>query len=416
MKMFAKLFDMPSKLKCFWRVSNLVLVALFWFSVPSISDRSGVYHIISLLIIALFLASSLTYSFLNHDLRVKPAWILMIIFGFVMLLSTLINDPSRLNTTPFSMILLFVAAYFLSLSKDATVKNFCLALFAGGFLFSIYFGVVYWNEIIHLEVDRLGDYFTNVNRVGDSFSLSFSAGLLLLFIEKRPKKWIVILISFGCLVFAFFSFLTGSKAVLLAEVGSLYIALWMIFSAKNRIFLVVLPILLILCVPLLANIPVLKSSLSRFTDMFAFFLGDFSSDPSTSARITMLAEGFYLFGQRPFFGYGVNGFAVLSGFGTYSHNTISELLCNFGFFGFVAYQTPLFLAFLHAKKGRNQHWLFFLIFIIPILLLQLSFPVFINKQYALLFGAVCGFCDHNNEKESAVPNSSRSTLFETIDI
>lgn len=54
-------------------------------------------------------------------------------------------------------------------------------------------------------------------------------------------------------------------------------------------------------------------------------------------RMSMALEGFELWRESPLGGNGAGQFAVLSGFGVYSHNNFSELLANFGVIGFLLY-------------------------------------------------------------------------------
>lgn len=265
------------------------------------------------------------------------------------------------------------------------------SLIGGGFCFAIYFFATYHSEILSFNFSRIGDLFSNVNRVGDSFAISFSATIMLIFFFKPKNLFLKISLWILAAVFLIFSAFTGSKAALLIEVVSLLAAVFVLLGSSKRIWFIVLLLATFFLLLGLSKIPGLDAVFSRFTDMFYFLLGDAREDPSSSERVSMFAQGFYYFGQRPLFGNGVGGFTSIGTYGTYSHNTISELLCDFGIFGFLTYEAPVIYTVIKMDKKDRKIFGIGLVLLVTIFFLQTSFPVFIYKMNSLVYGAFCGF-------------------------
>jgi O-antigen ligase len=385
--------DKP-KVNYWWSIIDNVLIALFIFIVPAFSDRDGIFHILSLTSIGFVICSLLLHLLFTYGFFIHFSVLSFLVFAFSVLLSSALSNFNGLSTTVFSMILLLLVFYFYYSSSLSNLFHFLLSLITGGFLFSVYFFLIYHADILSFNFSRIGDYFTNVNRIGDSFAISFCATLLILFFFS-PKKWFwkTILCIFLGFFFVFSAF-TGSKAAILLEIAAVLVCVFAWLPLKKRpwlIFFVAFSFLLFLG---LIKIP----AFSRFSDMFSFILGDSTRDLSSSERLSMFAQGFFFFGQRPLFGYGIDGFLAISGFGKYSHNTVSELLCDFGIFGFVSYEAPLFYSLAKLNKKNKVSLGFGLVFLVIIVFLQVSFPVFSYKMNSLVYGAFCAFiprCSYN---------------------
>jgi hypothetical protein len=191
-------------------------------------------------------------------------------------------------------------------------------------------------------------------------------------------------------------------------VVSLLAAVFVLLGPSKRIWFLVFTFASFFLLLGLSKIPALDSVFSRFTDMFYFLLGDSREDPSSAERLSMFAQGFYYFGQRPLFGYGIGGFKYVGSYGVYSHNTISELLCDFGIFGFLTYESPIVYTTVKMDKRDRQIFGTGLVLLVIIFLLQTSFPVFTYKMNTLVYGAFCGFIPRlSKNKVSAVSSAKK---------
>ncbi|OPZ24576.1 MAG: hypothetical protein BWZ03_00118 [bacterium ADurb.BinA186] len=413
-----KFIDLSSKTKLnrIWTILDGVLIGFFAFSVPAFSDRAGIYHVLSLLSIALMIASLFLHLLLTKNLHFSfSIWAFLAFTGGI-LISASLNHFRDLSTTLFSMILLFLTFTFYFSSPLGNLRILWISLICGGLCFAVYFFAIYHADILSFNFSRIGDLFSNVNRVGDSFGISFAATIVLLFFFKPKKLVIRIGLWIVAAVFAVFSAFTGSKAAILLDAVSLLAAVYVLLGSSKRIWFLVFTFASFFLLLGLSKIPALDSVFSRFTDMFYFLLGDSREDPSSAERLSMFAQGFYYFGQRPLFGFGIGGFKYVGSYGVYSHNTISELLCDFGIFGFLTYESPIVYTTFKMDKKDRQVFGTGLVLLVIIFLLQTSFPVFTYKMNTLVYGAFCGFIPRlsKNKVSPAFAKKKQPERIETL--
>jgi O-antigen ligase len=134
------------------------------------------------------------------------------------------------------------------------------------------------------------------------------------------------------------------------------------------------------------------------------------ADGSTTERYEMLETAFHLWKQKPIFGYGFDGFTDFGGFGTYSHNTFTEILTNGGIIGcaliLMFYISPIvqlgkIIANSQVIAHRPFHfgllgfWLVFAIFSI--------FAVLYNsRDFVPICFAIVGYLAHLQRTEETV--------------
>jgi O-antigen ligase len=386
------LFKVPltEKANKIWSYFDCFFIASFVFSVPAFSDRSGVYHALSLFFIGLVIVSLAAHLLLTKNFRFSFPLVSFIVFGISVFVSCIFSGFANVSSTIFSALFLLVIFTFYFSSPLADIRKVLFSVALGGFFFSIYFFVIYHSEILSFDFSRIGEYFTNVNRVGDSFGISFVASIVILFFFTPKKRFWRVVFSFFSVLFLSFSAFTGSKAVLFLDVISLLFAL-LFFSPQKRTLMLMICLLLFPIVLYFGQTPALSTVFSRFLELFYFLLGDSRLDPSSSERMSMFAQAFYYYGQRPLFGFGIDAFSSLGAFGMYSHNTISELLCDFGIFGFLSYEAPLVYTILSLNKNDKNTFYSALVLLIAIFFLQTSFPVFLYKMNSLLYALFCSF-------------------------
>ncbi|MDD3267588.1 MAG: O-antigen ligase family protein, partial [Burkholderiales bacterium] len=69
--------------------------------------------------------------------------------------------------------------------------------------------------------------------------------------------------------------------------------------------------------------------------------GQNNLDISSRIRFEMIEVGKTLFLSKPFLGYGIGSFSIVSGFDAYSHNNYIELLVGLGIIGMVLYYSMI---------------------------------------------------------------------------
>ncbi|WP_034378214.1 O-antigen ligase family protein, partial [Dehalobacter sp. UNSWDHB] len=82
----------------------------------------------------------------------------------------------------------------------------------------------------------------------------------------------------------------------------------------------------------------------RVEGLIQGFLSGEYSEPSARTRDRLITYGFELFNQKPYTGYGLDTFRLMSGSGLagsalYAHNNYVELLVSSGIFGTILYYT-----------------------------------------------------------------------------
>ena len=113
-------------------------------------------------------------------------------------------------------------------------------------------------------------------------------------------------------------------------------------------------------------------------------------DRSTVDRFGMFVDGIVMWLRKPIFGFGNHAFFICSSYGfSWSHNTFSELLCEYGFVGFIFFMFPLCFAFLQVKKDRKKR-----LMLLPLMFFAtINFSVAVESQkiYAYSIGIIVGY-------------------------
>ena len=85
-----------------------------------------------------------------------------------------------------------------------------------------------------------------------------------------------------------------------------------------------------------------------------FGIGSAKYDPSAVQRFIWPQYGFNIGSRVLLFGYGAEGFSIYSGIGTYSHNTYSEIICNFGLLGCLIFYFALLYPLALTIRSRDR--------------------------------------------------------------
>ena len=201
----------------------------------------------------------------------------------------------------------------------------------------------------------------NANVIAINSAISYLMGFY--FLLKNKKKYNIIILSWFLLVVI----LTASRKGLLIIVLGLALLLFLMFP-KNRVKILVISILIIVCIYiLLINIPILYELVGfRIKSLINYTRGLEIQDDSLRTRNTLINRGWNYFLSKPWRGYGLDGFKFLEGsYGMYSHNNFIEILVSGGVIAFAIYYTNyaiiLIKAFLLGEQGHDIMKLMFTI-------------------------------------------------------
>lgn len=377
----AFLFDNPIHNKVF-KTFILVIQFLLMVSLPTCTYNR--LHIIPIILGLLLSILVFFWCFLKKTLFVDASICFLIFFLLIIFFSTLINGFKTDIRAIFSCAIIFLCFYMFN-KTEHTIKFLLFSLFSAIVIFSIIFAIVYRKEIISFsfEEDRIGDIFANINVNACYFAIGVCLSLYYSLTIK--KKILIIVFSLLGALMLFIGATSGSKVFFLLSFFGCLTLLVVFFGKKRWYFSLIAFVIIISIAILILTLPVFSVLRNRLLSMFALFgIGSSSQfDYSTNERLSMIQEALYLFTKKPFLGYGFNGYAIQGSFGVYSHNTITELLCDFGIFGFLFFELYSFFPGLLHKTSKNSKILFSLMFVL-LFLNQLTGIMFQTKYYGIL--------------------------------
>lgn len=331
----------------------VIFLFLYVFSIPSFSAKK-VLNYISYVFVAGIIGCSFLYTFLYLKFPKNKFFVLPLILVAIGFIGTSIYlhnfDSYRRWLTLLLMTLTMYAIYLSFLIIDN--PRFIMKIIIFAFLaFSIYFAIVYRKYILSFNISadlRFEIYFDNVNTLGFYFSILFVMAFYIALTFKKKRE---LLYCLAALVFFGLGLFTASRSFILVSVGGAIGVLFLRFKQKKLIFLIVLVALIVLLVILINSVPFLKDQFDRM--LFTVFgIGNSKVDGSTLQRTVWANYAFTLGSENILFGYGVDGFANISGIGTYAHNNFAEMICDFGIFGIITYY--LMFVVLGAKAFRSK--------------------------------------------------------------
>lgn len=362
----------------------LILFALYVFSTPYFSDRAP-YNFLVYGIFAVFSVSVIGYRFLYFDYKkINIRIFMMPLFAVFSSIGTILfSHQYRYLLTVLLLALTFIVMYFMLEqveNNDLVVRVTIYSLM----LFVVLFIFHYRNDIFNLSnfgSNRLAvdNYFDNVNTVAYYFA---GCCILSLYYSLYSKKIICLLFLIPFVVCFVVGILTASRAFLVGVVLSSLIIFIVRFRRKPIILIPGL-ILIVIAVVLLFTLPAFSMLKKRLIGMFNMITGyGYSTDFSTATRILWQEYATYLGSHHLLFGNGLNGFAVYSGTGTYSHANFAELLCDVGIIGLLIYYLVFAVAIYDLMKKKMKYS--------PIVIMLLVFLVsreFLSIAYTSKFNA-----------------------------
>ena len=353
------------------------------------------------------------YCFLYDGFKINKTVLIIPAFCVFALIGTLLHSHKyrawmSLILLAFSF-LIFIYSFKIIKSKYIIISLISLSFF----FFSLYYIVYYRREIIHFSSYasgslRLGWFFDNPNGVSAYAVVGFSTPLYLLLFWNKKFRFIFIVPALASLLVGV---TTGSRTFLIIIVLLLLIFLYFKFSKHKLIYLGVVAGVIILGIVML-NMPFLSTLKDRLIRAIETLFGTASKvDTSTLERVVMIDYGFMLGSKKMIFGYGVDGFSVVSGMGTYAHSNFAEMICDFGLIGLVIFYLPLFIFFFKTISNKKIDKCFVITFFIYYLIVSFSNVIYYKKIYYLMIA----FLFYLVFIESAtIKNKSVVSKFETL--
>ncbi len=370
-------------------VALLVGLTLYIFSIPAFSARAK-WNYVSYFLMALCAALTIVEYVLYEKFFFDRRLLIFAVFIIEALVGTAIfsHDFRHWITIILVTLSLVVFYYAFNLIKD---KRLIYLIIAFAFLaFGAYFAIVYYKRVLTFKFsgEALGGYFDNVNTVGTYFSIGSVLFLYLALFNKKKLEFLYIIPAIGMLYLGLF---TGSRHFLITTFIAAFVAVFLSIKKRKWIALIGLGaaiglFFIIIQIPALADF---RERINRaITTLFG--IGNAKIDPSVVQRTLWPRYGFNLGSKELLFGYGVEGFSIYSGIGTYAHNNYAEVMCNFGILGLVIFYSAVLYPFFLAIRSKDKTK-YIVIIIITFYLVKGFFGVYYSSKDAYMMLALC-FC------------------------
>lgn len=355
-------------------------------TLPMFTYVSGLNLITNILSI-LFSLCVILYVFIRGKIYISYYVIFLTAFLLYGFLITIISRHIFITTTLRSMVTLYSLCFviFFFVTNFNSTKFLLASYCIGIFMLCCWFFIEYRSEILSLNFERLGSAFGNENAVGAMISI----GAVILSYYAFFKKGLYILYLIPSCMFIAFALFTGSRTALIICVLGTILNIYLLFG-KKKIFWYFLTICGILLIGfLILLLPPFQLILSRLLQAFTSFFTPNVIDQSATTRFNMMQDALYFWRQNLIFGFGSDGFRASGGFKTYSHSSVSELLCSFGVVGFVLFYVPFVLPLIKKKKG-NYSYLYFVLFIVLMIVTSILSVTYYAKYVLIVMTTLVG--------------------------
>lgn len=173
---------------------------------------------------------------------------------------------------------------------------------------------------------------------------------------------------------------TGSRTFIITSYLVAAILLFFFFSKHKIIYLSSLVVLTVLALVIFNSIFENRLLIAIQT----LFGNAAKSDAATISRELYMDYGILLGSRNFIVGYGVNGFGIISGVGTYAHNNYAEVLCDFGVIGTILFYLPLFVVLIRAFLNKKIDKRFIAAFVVYYFIASFSNVIYYKKLYYLV--------------------------------
>ena len=344
-----------SKINVLLSIALILSLCAYVFSIPMFSALPKLNLISYALMAATAFIVFLKYFFYEKFVFNRRLLILLI-FAIEAFIGTAFYSHDFRHWFTIVLLVVELFVFYYAFSAIGNRKWILRIISYGLFGFALYFAYYYRSDLLKFNLDKpLGTDFDNVNTVGTYFSLGSALFLYLALTSKRWFEWVHII---PCVVMLVLGFFTGSRHYIITT-GAAFLTTMMVAFRKRKWLaplLFAIAIGLLIVVIQIPSLAFLKERIDRGISTI-FGTGNAKYDPSAVQRFIWPRYGFNIGSRVLLFGYGAEGFSIYSGIGTYSHNTYSEIICNFGLLGclifFFALLYPLILTIRSHDRRIN---------------------------------------------------------------
>ncbi len=390
-KRFGECLNYKTKNNRFLDVLSVFLFGAIFFSIPTFSFIHG-FHYITWALTILFILVVFLDLFSFYQIKIDIINISLFLFCVAVFVGSAFSLFKNFTFTYIYLTLFSLLVYTFCSSNKGIIRLFLYSAYFGIICFLIVFIFKYHTELFSANFSRLGGAFGDANDIAIYNCLGAAISIYFLFLNRN--FWVKFVSLLLAIAFLYCGFASGSKIIIILLFAIICFLVFYL-NGLNKWLLSVFEILIVIAFGIvLLNLPFASELKYRFINMISSLTGKqisgaASYDMSTSMRLSMFANGIEMFLRRPLFGYGANGFSTYSGFQIgWSHNHISEVLCNTGIIGTTLYHIPFFLCFYNFSKKGDSSKVVFLVVLLLFLFSMISIALLSEKMFAFLIGVV----------------------------
>jgi hypothetical protein len=337
-------------------------IAAYCFSMWSFGSRPS-FDLLDISICGIMTISIFLFVLIYGRFRFDVFFLLLFLFDFSILFSSLINGRIQYVTKSVFLLSLFAFSLYQFAQNKFNTKVILIALFIGGSAFVLYFVSVYWKALITFDFsERHGAYFDNINEVAKNFVF---LGLLVEFLIFSKKKYF--LIPYWAVLFYLLLQTESVSNNLSNIICQVFMAFFLTKKGKRRyVFLGLAGVTT--GVVFLLQLPAFAYYSKRIADIFATLIsgGKKLNDLSSALRLEYAIDAFKNFLRGPLFGNGYDFTRYHTILHQPAHNNFTELLGDYGIVGFCLFEAliiyPLFRSF-KQKSGSSSLFVGLLLYI-----------------------------------------------------
>ncbi len=397
MKSIFKILDNKTVQKAL-KATLVVFIFVYTFSISAFGEQNfkripflnyGIYLVYASMAL-LFVTTIFSIIAFKINTKCNRAYLIIPLFTLYALIGTAIYSK---DIRGWITLVLLTLSFFAFIYCFRVLKNKCLILIVIAlalFSFTIFYLIYYVNDIFDFRgffsgKNRLGSDFDNQNGVAVFAVVLFGvSSYLFAFYKKRTRFLFVLPIVTSLWV----GVTTGSRTFIITSYIIIAILLFFYFYKHKFVYLVLLFVLT-------TSIIFALNSLAEnrlWAAIETFFGIAQKSDTATLSRELYLDYGLLLGARNAIFGFGVNGFGLASGVGTYAHNNFAEVLCDFGIIGLVLFYLPFLVFIVRTICFKKIDKSFVFLFVIYYLIASFSNVIYYKKLYYLILAFLFYLC------------------------
>lgn len=371
----------------------LFIYVISVFTLSYQTDISVISQLIGVALVSVFVIETLMIK--NYRFYVPLPLITQLLFLLILIISIVfLPGDFQIAFTVFQIIILF----FITVNIIVFTGN-TWPITIGALIGTILLNYQAWSFLggtFDLEGQRIPNEFLNANAYATYLSIGILISMYVLLKLRAGEiqaslggTWILrgllylVIIVYSYLIIT----LSGSRGG--------FIAIFFLFTGygayilKNSKWIIKFLYLLIIPIALFFGSKSLLTSVG-YTRLF-------NVDSSISTRKRMIFDAIQFWSEKPYLGWGLDQFRNISGYDTYSHNNVVELLANNGLIGCITYYgiyVAIFFMVLKAFLSKKQNQRFTIFWCVLALITLLSRDIgdvsYYSKDNGLVISMVVG--------------------------